>query len=179
MIDELDRRPGVAVVGPRLVDAAGRAELSFGRMVGPFNELRQKMLARGHAAQPGIGSPTVDRRRDESTSPIGSAGPVCWSGGATPTQLASSTNATSCTWRTSISARRSALAGAMCCLPRRRRWFICAANRPVSAPATTAATARAYRRSQIAFYAKHHPGWVPLLRLYLWLRGADTQEDGN
>ena len=28
----------------------------------------------------------------------------------------------------------------------------------------------AYRRSQLAFYAKHHPRWVPLLRAYLKLR---------
>src|SRR5204863_9561450 len=49
LIDELARNPDVAVVGPRLVDSAGRAELSFGRMIGPFNELRQKRLVRGHA----------------------------------------------------------------------------------------------------------------------------------
>src|SRR5207244_9836620 len=30
---------------PRLVDASGHAELSFGRMIGPLNELRQKWLA--------------------------------------------------------------------------------------------------------------------------------------
>jgi GT2 family glycosyltransferase len=32
------------------------------------------------------------------------------------------------------------------------------------------ATEQAYRRSQIAFYEKHHPAWAPLLRLYLRLR---------
>jgi GT2 family glycosyltransferase len=37
-----------------------------------------------------------------------------------------------------------------------------------SAPAATRA---AYRRSQMAFYEKHHPAWAPLLRLYLRLRG--------
>ena len=30
----------------------------------------------------------------------------------------------------------------------------------------------AYRRSQIAFYEKHHPRWAPLLRAYLRLKGA-------
>ena len=29
----------------------------------------------------------------------------------------------------------------------------------------------AYRRSQLAFYEKHHPHWVPFLRMYLRLRG--------
>jgi N-acetylglucosaminyl-diphospho-decaprenol L-rhamnosyltransferase len=40
-----------------------------------------------------------------------------------------------------------------------------------SAASAPAATARAYRRSQLAFYRKHHPRWAPLLRLYLRLRG--------
>src|SRR5258705_6167332 len=33
------------------------------------------------------------------------------------------------------------------------------------------ATEQAYRRSQIAFYEKHHPAWAPWLRSYLKLRG--------
>jgi GT2 family glycosyltransferase len=32
-------------------------------------------------------------------------------------------------------------------------------------------TNEAYRRSQIAFYDKHHPVWARVLRLYLSLRG--------
>jgi N-acetylglucosaminyl-diphospho-decaprenol L-rhamnosyltransferase len=28
----------------------------------------------------------------------------------------------------------------------------------------------AYRRSHLAFYEKHHPGWAPILRLYLRLK---------
>ena len=38
-----------------------------------------------------------------------------------------------------------------------------------SAPAATYA---AYRRSQLAFYQKHHPWAAPALRLYTKLRGA-------
>src|SRR5262249_19529089 len=45
-----------------------------------------------------------------------------------------------------------------------------------AAAAPPAATNAAYRRSRIAFYAKHHPAWVPLLRLYLRLREADTRD---
>ena len=29
----------------------------------------------------------------------------------------------------------------------------------------------AYRRSQLAFYEKHHPRWAPALRLYLRVKG--------
>jgi GT2 family glycosyltransferase len=32
------------------------------------------------------------------------------------------------------------------------------------------ATHLAYRRSQLAFYRKHHPWMAPLLRIYTWLR---------
>jgi GT2 family glycosyltransferase len=44
LVADLEAHPDVAVVGPRLVDAGGRPEISFGRMIGPFNELRQKIL---------------------------------------------------------------------------------------------------------------------------------------
>src|SRR5438094_885854 len=40
-----------------------------------------------------------------------------------------------------------------------------------SAASAPRATHAAYRRSQLAFYEKHHPRWAPLLRLYLRLRG--------
>jgi GT2 family glycosyltransferase len=173
MIDELDRHPDVAVVGPRLVDAAGRAELSFGRMVGPVNELRQKTLMRGHAEPSGIISTSVDRATRREQFPD-------WVSGA-------------CL----LVRRRDAEAVGL--LDERYFMYLedvdfCAAIRargrrvlftPAvevvhlrgqssrSAPATAASTAREYRRSQVAFYAKHHPAWLPLLRLYLRLRGAD------
>ena len=34
-----------------------------------------------------------------------------------------------------------------------------------------AAMNAAYRRSQLAFYEKHHPAWAPVLRAYLRLKG--------
>jgi GT2 family glycosyltransferase len=40
-----------------------------------------------------------------------------------------------------------------------------------SASTAPASTHAAYRRSQLAFYEKHHPRWVPILRAYLALRG--------
>ena len=40
-----------------------------------------------------------------------------------------------------------------------------------SAAVDPASTGEAYRRSQLAFYRKHHPAWTPILRLYLAFRG--------
>jgi GT2 family glycosyltransferase len=40
-----------------------------------------------------------------------------------------------------------------------------------SAASARSATQQHYRRSQIAFYRKHHPRWAPLLERYLALKG--------
>ena len=67
-------------------------------------------------------------------------------------------------------------------------WFV-ADVEIVHARGRSAATApeetrAAYRRSQLAFYRKHHPGWAPLLSLYLELRkcrvlGIDSSARGS
>ena len=44
LVDRLRASDDVAVAGPRLVDAEGLPELSFGRMISPLAELRQKIL---------------------------------------------------------------------------------------------------------------------------------------
>ena len=46
LVSSLRELPGAAVTGPRIVDANGLPELSFGRMIGPLAELRQKALVR-------------------------------------------------------------------------------------------------------------------------------------
>jgi GT2 family glycosyltransferase len=158
LLAELDADAHVAVVGPRIVDGQGRAELSFGRMMGPFNEFRQKRLARGPVDE-------LTRRRHYPD----------WVSAA-------------CLLVRRVDAEAVGLLD--------ERFFMytedidfCAAIRArgrlvlfapevqiVHLRGRSAATARAqtndaYRRSQIAFYEKHHPYWAPLLRLYLRLRG--------
>jgi GT2 family glycosyltransferase len=170
LLDELARHPDAAVVGPRLVDAEGRAELSFGRMIGPLNELRQKRLVRGQARREPRISALVDQMTRRAHSPD-------WVSGAC------------------LLVRR-ADAEAVGLLDERYRLYtedvdFCAAVRargrriyftPAvevvhlrgrSAAAAPAATQAAYRESRLAFYEKHHPLWAPLLRLYLRVRRAD------
>ncbi len=75
LVRVLDRDPGAAAAGPRLVDAEGRAELSFGRMISPLAEFRQKLLVTGHDRRvPGI-SHYVERTTRR-------ARPVDWVSGA-------------------------------------------------------------------------------------------------
>ena len=83
LLGALDARPDVAIAGPRLVNADGRAELSFGRMMSPLAEVRQKVLVRGSEAR------WADRdvcRVDDATGArawTGSAAPACSCAGPT------------------------------------------------------------------------------------------------
>ena len=166
LVAHLDARPDVAIVGPRIVDGEGRAELSFGSMIAPLTELRQKVLVVGNdrGVRPIVSM--VDRMTRRTRE-------VDWVSGAC------------------LLIRRADLEAAgllderfflytedvdLCASVRRRgRTVLFAADveiqhlRGRSAGATTAA---AYRRSQLAFYAKHHPAWLPWLRAYLKVRGA-------
>jgi N-acetylglucosaminyl-diphospho-decaprenol L-rhamnosyltransferase len=169
LIAALEADARTAVVGPRLVDRDGRVELSFGSMIGPFNELRQKLLVRGHAAGVPIVSGWVERMTQRPGLPD-------WVSGA-------------CL----LVRRRDAEAAGLLderyfmyaedvdfCAAIRRRGrlvrFVPAVTivhaRGRSAAAAPASTHAAYRRSQLAFYERHHPRWVPLLRWYLRLRHA-------
>ena len=155
LLAELDRHPDVAVVGPRLVDGAGHAELSFGRMIGPLNELRQKRLARSGAVEDLTrrehrpdwvsGACLLVRRADAEAV-----------GGLDERFFMYTEDVDFCA---AIRARGRAIlfAPGIQVVHLRGR----------SAASAPAATREHYRRSQVAFYEKHHPIWVPLLKLYV------------
>jgi GT2 family glycosyltransferase len=168
LVARLAAHPDAAVAGPRLVDGDGRTEISFGAMISPFTELRQKIVGRLHAARVPVAAGWVERlARTERY--------VDWVSGA-------------CL----LVGRADAVAAGLL----DERFFLytedvdfCAAirrrgRRVLFAPAATvvhhrgrsrasapAAAAAGYRRSQIAFYEKHHPRWASLLRRYLAWRG--------
>lgn len=165
LVGALDARTDAAVAGPRLVDRDGRAELSFGRMIAPLTELRQKVLVRGHDRGVPLISGYVERatRRGRDAE---------WVSGAC------------------LLVRR-ADAEAVGLLDERYFMYtedvdFCAAIRArgrsvlfipeaevvhLRGQSHSGGTSAAYRRSQLAFYEKHHPEWHPVLRAYLKLRG--------
>lgn len=166
----LDRHAGTAAVGPRIVDGNGRAELSFGPMIGPLAELGQKLLVVGHARQWAVISGQVERMTRQSRD-------VDWVSGACLLARRADLD------RVGLLDERFFLYTEdvdLCARLRaggRRVHFHAGATivhrRGQSGAAAPAATRAAYRRSHLAFYEKHHPRWVPLLRLYLKLRGED------
>lgn len=162
LIGALDELPGASIVGPKIIDGDGQLELSYGRMMTPLAELRQKLLVR-YASAAKLDAMTVDTRQ------------VDWVTGACM-----------------LVRRRDAEAAGLfderyfmycedvdfCATVRKnggRVYFTPLAQithlRGRSWRASPVSTADSYRRSQLAFYRKHHPLWVPLLKVYLALRG--------
>ena len=169
LVHRLRRLPDVAAIGPRLVDRVGRPELSFGRMIGPLNELIQKCkgIALAH------GFPVLASRvRASLTRPDYHD----WVSGAC--LLVRRTDAE----RVGLLDERFFLYGEdvdFCAALREsgRRIFFAPEiqvvhHRGLSGATAPAQARAAYRRSHLAFYDKHHPAWTPLLRLYLKIRGA-------
>jgi N-acetylglucosaminyl-diphospho-decaprenol L-rhamnosyltransferase len=157
LVEVMDARRDVAIVGPRLVDARGRAELSFGRMISPINELRQKLRARGNVER------LTSRERE-----------VDWVSGACLLVRRTDAEAVGLmderyfmyTEDVDFCAAVRARGRNVLFTPRVQVIHL----RGRSRQSALRATENAYRRSQIAFYEKHHPGWAPFLRLYLRLR---------
>ncbi len=161
--------PAVAAAGPRLIGSDGVAELSFGRMIAPLSELRQKVVAALHDRRHAVVTRWVDHQSRRERY-------VDWVSGA-------------CL----LVRREAAVAAGLL----DERYFLytedvdfCAALRarggrilftPVaevvhvrgrSRSAVPGAMNAAYRRSQIAFYEKHHPRWAPMLKAYLRAKRA-------
>lgn len=164
----LDAEPSVGVVGPRLTDAAGVPELSFGRMMTPFNEARQKVVGRlarrGFAPARGWVRYATSRRHF-----------VDWvSGACLLVRRQTAVDAGLLDERYFMYAEDVDFCHAVRRLGQRVMFDpVCTVIHHGGASAATApsATYVAYRRSHLAFYRKHHPRWARCLEVYLRARG--------
>jgi N-acetylglucosaminyl-diphospho-decaprenol L-rhamnosyltransferase len=168
LVARLRAHPDAAVAGPRLVDGAGRTELSFGRMISPWAELRQKAL--GFAYDRGLAPAVRWVNRALSNDRY-----VDWvSGAALLVYRADADAAGLLDERYFLYAEDVDFCAAIRARGR-KVLFTPAATvthlRGRSRATVPGAMNAAYRRSQLAFYEKHHPYWAPLLRIYLSLKG--------
>lgn len=159
---------GAAAAGPRLIDGAGRPELSWGPMLTPWAEWRQRALVRRAAAGDAEALADIARRTSIERE-------VDWVSGAC------------------LAVRRDAALGAGLI---DERYFMyeedvdfCAAlrargGRVLFTPAATITHLRGraiasaprrrpshYDQSHLAFYRKHAPAYYPLLWVWMKLRG--------
>ena len=168
LVSRLTAHPEAAVAGPRLVDGEGVAELSFGPMISPFGELRQKLVMGLHNRRFGPVTSWVERatRREQDVDWVSGACLLVWRADAEAVGLLDerfflyTEDVDFC-----ASVRRRG----------RRVRFVPSVEvrhlRGRSRRASPSAASAAYRRSHLAFYAKHHPRWHRLLRTYLRLKG--------
>ena len=167
LVARLDAHPAAAVAGPRLVDANGEPELSFGPMISPLGELRQKILFGLHTRGFGPISRWVERATRQERY-------VDWVTGACLLVRRDVAD------RVGLLDERFFLYTEdvdFCASVRAAGWkilFTPAAEivhlRGRARIAAPRAINKAYRRSHLAFYEKHHPRYAWLLRLYLRLK---------
>lgn len=175
LVADLRAHPEAAIVGPRIVDAAGRPEISFGRMMGPFNEARQKALVRLYERRVGAVESWVGRmvRREHYPDWVSGACLLVWRNAAERAGLLDE--------RYFIYAEDVDFCAAVRALGYKVRFTPHAEivhHRGRSASTNRTAVNAAYRRSQVAFYEKHHPAWAPVLKAYLRVRGIRLHPNG-
>ncbi|CAN5663293.1 MAG: glycosyltransferase family 2 protein [Acidobacteria bacterium] len=159
--------PSAAIAGPRLIDADGRAELSFGPMIAPLAELRQKVLLSLYrrGVGPVVRYVEAATRRERY---------VDWVSGAALLVRRADAEAVGLlderfflyTEDVDFCAAVRARGGRVLFTPAAEIVHLRGRSRASAAGVAEAA----YRRSHLAFYEKHHPRWAPLLKLYLKLK---------
>lgn len=171
-IDTLVRRlvadAEAAAAGPRLVDGDGRVEISFGPMMSPIAELRQKIVGRLYAMRAPVVTGQIERlaRIERYVDWVSGACLLVRRGDATAAGLLDERfflYTEDVDFCASLRARG------------RKILFVPGAEVVHLRGRSRASAAReanaAYRRSHLAFYEKHHSRWAPVLRAYLKIRG--------
>jgi len=168
LVATLQSQPDAAIAGPRIENAEGRVELSFGPMLSVTGELRQKLLGAGHERQWPVIAPIVERmtRRRRSVDWVSGACLLGWRRDLEAVGLLDE-RFFMYTEDVDLCAAVRGRGRLVLFEPAARIVHLRGRSRLTAASATHAA----YRRSQIAFYEKHHPAWAPLLRAYLRTRG--------
>jgi len=156
--------------GPKLLDAAGRPEISFGRMLSPWSELIQRTRLRLAASASGWARRYVDRL-------VAGERTVDWVSGACLLAHRESVLAVGgfderfflYEEDVDLCAALRARGGTILFTPAThvvhlRGRSVSRTDRPAGAPSH-------YDTSHLAFYEKHAPFWAPWLRRWLRLRG--------
>jgi N-acetylglucosaminyl-diphospho-decaprenol L-rhamnosyltransferase len=166
LVTRLDADGSIAAVGPRLVDAEGRGELSFGSMYSPWTEARRKLTLALDARGVGLVRGWIERATRTPREPD-------WLTGACLLVRRAAGEAVG--WfderyfmyaeDVDLCAALRAAGGRVVFVPDVEVVHL----RGRSGASRPGPTRDAWRASHLAFYGKHRPAWAPLLRLYLRL----------
>ena len=159
---------GAVAAGPRLVDAHGRPEVSFGRMLSPRAEWAQRRLVR-------MAAHDDPRSRARIAQLVADEREVDWiSGACLLVRRQAAVDAGLLDERyfmyeedVDFCAALRARGGRIVFTPHAELVHL----RGRSMRQASGAASRYYDESHLAFYEKHRPGWAPVLRAWLRLRG--------
>jgi GT2 family glycosyltransferase len=173
LVRRLQAHPEAAVAGPRLIDAGGRTEISFGTMIGPLAEARQKIIGALYDWRVGPAARWVARATAEERL-------VDWVSGACLLVYRADAEAVGLlderfflyTEDVDFCAAIRARGRRILFTPLVQITHLRGRSRATMPDAMNLA----YRRSQLAFYEKHHPRWAPVLRAYLRLKGSAPRD---
>ena len=167
LVSALDSNPDVGAVGPRLVNLNGQIELSFGRMISPWNEAWQKLLMFSAKKRLVLVTNWLEQKTHTEHYPD-------WVSGAC--MLVRRQNGDAVNWLderyflytedVDFCAALRADGHKIMFVPNAEIVHIggqSGSNDPVK-------TSHLYRKSHLAFYAKHHPRWHTPLHWLLRLR---------
>jgi GT2 family glycosyltransferase len=147
-----------AAAGPRLTDSRDEPELSFGRMISPYREYRQKHRSREWIAR--------ETRREQFVDWVSGACLLVWRRDAEAAGLLDE--------RFFLYTEDVDFCASIRKLGRKVLFTPVATIthlRGRSRASRPEASRQLYRRSHLAFYEKHHPRWAPVLKLYLRAKG--------
>lgn len=163
LLQTLGDRPEATVVGPRLLDRSGQAELSFGRMLTPWNEFRQRRLVRKIERRDRAALQHVDAltRREQWPEWVSGACLLVRREDAEGVGLLDE-RYFMYTEDVDFCAAIRARGGRILFTPEVE--VVHARGRSVASARD--ATAAARRRSRLAFYRKHHPWIAPIVGAY-------------
>jgi hypothetical protein len=167
LIDRLTAT-GATAAGPRLVNAAGAPEISFGRMLSPLSELAQRLRVRA-ASSPGAFARAYVTRRVSRERVVDWVSGACLLVRRDAAEAAGVFDERYFLYEEDVDlcAALRARGGRILFTPRAEIVHLRGRSR-------RAAGARAdteYDRSHLAFYEKHAPVWVPLLKWWMRVRG--------
>ena len=167
LVRGLAAHPEAAVAGARLLSPTGFPELSWGKPIGPWNELKQKVFSGLYRRKVRSIVRKVDRLSRQARE-------VAWVSGACMVIRRADLEAVGLLDERFFMYTEDVDLCMQMAARNRSVLYIAGAevlhHRGKSAERNPE-TERRYRQSHLAYYEKHLPHWAPVLRTYLKLRG--------
>ncbi len=161
---QLKQQTDVGIIAPLIIDSNNEIELSHGRMINPWNSTWQKL--KGYLLQQQF--PLISKWVTHSASKTQFTDWV--SGACLLVRRNDALQVGLLDERFFLYVEDVDFCSSIRALDKKILYFTGSKITHYRGQSSLGATThQAYRQSLMSFYAKHHPGWLPVLRFYLWV----------